>query len=112
MINNMPDSELLYCYKNAKALVTPSVTEGFGLPIIEALSQKTPVLASDIPVFREVGGDFCTYFDLSDHANLAQIIINWEKSGQKPSCRDINEFNWPTWKESTEEFIGKIIALN
>jgi len=111
MINNMSDAELLYCYKNAKALITPSVTEGFGLPIIEALSQKTPVLASDIPVFHEVGGGFCTYFDLSDPTNLTQIIINWEMNGQKPVSRDINEFTWPTWEESAKEFIEKVIAL-
>lgn len=112
MYNDVSDSELLYCYINAKALITPSVTEGFGLPIIEALSQKTAVLASDIPVFREVGGDFCNYFDLSSPNNLAEIIINWEKNGVKPECRNINEFKWPTWKESAEEFIKKVVTLS
>ncbi len=111
MMNNVSDSELLYCYKNAKALITPSVTEGFGLPIIEALSQKTPVLASDIPVFREVGGDFCSYFSLSSPEQLAKIIIDWEKNGVKPNFRNINEFSWPTWKESTNDFIDKVISL-
>lgn len=112
MINNMSDTELLYCYKNAKALITPSITEGFGLPIIEALSQKTPVLASDIPVFKEVGKDFCSYFDISDPNNLAQLIIRWERDHREPNHRKINEFEWPTWRESAEELINKIIYLN
>lgn len=112
MINNMSDTELLYCYKNAKALITPSITEGFGLPIIEALSQKTPVLASDIPVFREVGKDFCSYFDISDYNNLAQLIMRWERDYQEPIHRNINEFKWPTWKESAEDFIEKVVSLS
>lgn len=111
MMNNISDSELLYCYRNSKALITPSITEGFGLPIIEALSQKTPVLASDIPVFREVGGDFCTFFNLSNSANLAKIIIEWETTGRQPVCRDINQFKWPTWKESAGEFVAKVISI-
>lgn len=41
----------------------PSLAEGFGVPIIEALAANTPVLCSDIPVFREVAGELADYFD-------------------------------------------------
>jgi len=52
-------SELLLpaIYEQAEALVYPSLIEGFGLPIMEAMAMGTPVVASDIPVFREVAGD-------------------------------------------------------
>src|SRR5262249_40144708 len=50
------DGELEYCYRHAAALITASYAEGFNLPIVEALRAGCPVLASDIPVHREVGG--------------------------------------------------------
>ena len=59
---------------HATALLMPSFAEGFGLPIIEALSLGTPVLASDIPPHREVGGDFVVYCSpTDDSAWLNQI---------------------------------------
>jgi alpha-1,2-rhamnosyltransferase len=112
VFHDINDIELLFIYKQAKALITASIMEGFGLPIIESLSRRCPVLASDIPVYREVGGDFCSYFDLEDSSSLADIIIKWEKTGQEPPHRNLNEFKWPTWKESTEELLKKIIDLN
>ena len=48
---------------NAHGLIMPSLAEGFGVPIIEALAANTPVLCSDITVFREVAGDLADYFD-------------------------------------------------
>lgn len=48
---------------DAHGLIMPSVAEGFGVPIIEALAANTPVLCSDIPVFREVAGELADYFD-------------------------------------------------
>jgi glycosyltransferase involved in cell wall biosynthesis len=47
----------------AHGLIMPSFAEGFGVPIIEALAANTPVLCSDIPVFREVAGELADYFD-------------------------------------------------
>lgn len=50
-------------YAAAACVVMPSLVEGFGLPIVEAMTRGVPVVASDIPVFREVGGDAPTYVD-------------------------------------------------
>ncbi len=47
----------------AHGLIMPSLAEGFGVPIIEALAANTPVLCSDIAVFREVAGELADYFD-------------------------------------------------
>jgi glycosyltransferase involved in cell wall biosynthesis len=47
----------------AHGVIMPSFAEGFGVPIIEALAANTPVLCSDIPVFREVAGELADYFD-------------------------------------------------
>lgn len=111
MFNNLSDSELAFAYKKAKALVLPSIVEGFGLPIVEALRNRLPVFASDIPVFREVGGDFGAYFSLNSPASLARLVSNFEKTGRYPAKRSLNEFSWPTWRESTKEFLEKVLLL-
>jgi alpha-1,2-rhamnosyltransferase len=109
MFNDASDTELDFCYNRSKALVAASINEGFGLPIIEALSHGIYVLASGIPVFREVGKDFCSYFDINDPLGLSKEINRWEKTGIPPVVRRIKEFKWPNWKESTEELIDKIL---
>ncbi|WP_328305213.1 glycosyltransferase family 4 protein [Actinomycetospora sp. NBC_00405] len=57
------DSEVWRLISGAAALVMPSLYEGFGLPILEAQAAGTPVLCSDLPVFREVSGGHASFFD-------------------------------------------------
>jgi glycosyltransferase involved in cell wall biosynthesis len=59
-------AELAPYYRTAAAVVLPSTAEGFGLPVIEALSCGAPVVATDLPVLREVGGDAADYCALHD----------------------------------------------
>lgn len=68
------DTDLQNLYKNAKMLVMPSLYEGFGLPILEALSFNCPVICSDIPVFRELFENHVTFFDLKSKEDLKQKI--------------------------------------
>ncbi|OGG03800.1 hypothetical protein A2Z33_04935 [Candidatus Gottesmanbacteria bacterium RBG_16_52_11] len=68
------DRTLLRLYRHAVALVFPSLMEGFGLPVLEALSVGCPVLASDIGVFREVGDGFVNYFDPQSLQSMADAM--------------------------------------
>jgi glycosyltransferase involved in cell wall biosynthesis len=61
-------------YRRAAVVVMPSEAEGFGLPVIEALACGSPVVVSDIAVFREVGGDAVTYARLADVADWTGAI--------------------------------------
>lgn len=70
-LDNASDADLSYLYPRARALIFPSFVEGFGMPLIEAAHHGAQVIASDIPVFREVGGDSVIYFDLLDAEALA-----------------------------------------
>ncbi|MEM0980319.1 MAG: glycosyltransferase family 1 protein [Cyanobacteria bacterium P01_H01_bin.58] len=72
----LEDAELRWLYENASLFVIPSATEGFCLPLVEALNCNCPVVCSDIPIFREVGGSRCIYFPLTENAvnNLATAI--------------------------------------
>ena len=68
------DGELKALYKNALAFVYPSLYEGFGLPILEAFANDCPAILSDIPPFKEIAGDACTYFDPHDVENMTEAI--------------------------------------
>jgi glycosyltransferase involved in cell wall biosynthesis len=65
------DGQLMALYAHAKAFVFPSFMEGFGIPPLEALAFRVPVVCSDIPVIREVCGDAVRYADPSDPASIA-----------------------------------------
>jgi len=69
----LPDPELCWLYRDCKLLVAPSIVEGFGLPVAEALACGSQVLCSDIPVFREVGGARCHYFRLHEPNAVAAL---------------------------------------
>lgn len=57
------DSTLCEAYNAAEVFVYPSLQEGFGIPLVEAMRCGTPIIASDIPVFREICGDGALYFN-------------------------------------------------
>jgi len=108
---DLSDNELSFCYKNAQALIFPSMTEGFGLPLVEALSFNCPVLASDIPVFHEIGGSHCSYFSLANKEELVSLIHKSLTISRIASCENTVNFSWPTWKECTAEILN-IIQTN
>ncbi len=68
------DEELADLYNRARAMAMPTFAEGFGLPVLEAMSAGLPVLASDIPVLREVGGDAALWFDPHDPVSIAHAL--------------------------------------
>ena len=67
----------------------PSDAEGFGLPIIEALACGAPVIASDLPVLREVGGDAVRYCAVGDvdawSSAIVDVIRERDANGRRPS---------------------------
>ena len=66
--------ELTNLYQKALALVFPSLMEGFGLPAVEAMANNCLVLASDIPVFREILDEAVGYFNPQDSKNIAEKL--------------------------------------
>lgn len=76
LLEGLAEDELQWCYAKCEAVIVPSSTEGFGLPVAEALLAGCRVICSDIAVLREIGGKHCCYVSLSGDAveNLAQGV--------------------------------------
>ena len=68
LLHGIDDSELHWCYGHCELLLAPSIIEGFGLPIVEAMLHHCRVVCSDIPSFHEIGGSYCHYSALTEEA--------------------------------------------
>ncbi|MGE7956481.1 glycosyltransferase family 4 protein [Pseudomonas sp. NPDC089530] len=108
MFNSLDDNSLEYAYSKATALVFPSYVEGFGLPLVEAMQRGLPAMGSDIPVFREIGGEFMAYFELDDPQSLADLVIRHETSGVFPAARHVDEWRWLGWREASTQLVERI----
>ena len=106
MFNRINDKSLEFAYANARALVFPSYVEGFGLPLVEAMQRGLPAMASDIPVFREIGGEFMAYFDLNKPQTLADRISQFESSNQFPAGRPVADWRWIGWREASQQLVS------
>ncbi len=74
LLGIVPDEELEALYAGASCFVMPSLHEGFGLPLAEAMAAGVPAVASDIPALREVGGETVRYADPHDPESFARAI--------------------------------------
>jgi glycosyltransferase involved in cell wall biosynthesis len=94
-------------YRKAWLTVIPSDAEGFGLPVVEALAAGTPVLASDIPVLREVGADAAVYLPVADVTAWANAIVTlcdermnsperWAER-RRAGIEHARQFSWSTY---------------
>lgn len=99
-LDNASDADIRELYRNAFFVVCPSYAEGFGLPTAEALSFGTPVVASDMPANRAVGGNFARYFPQNSDRELADIIESYIDNPEEYSLlkKKIEEYNPPKWE--------------
>jgi glycosyltransferase involved in cell wall biosynthesis len=73
----LPDGEVARLLRGARALLFPSIEEGFGIPLAEALAAGVPALASDIPAFRELGGPVPEYLDPLDGPAWEEAVLDY-----------------------------------
>jgi alpha-1,2-rhamnosyltransferase len=104
---DLSDTELGHCYRHAKATIFASWVEGYGLPIVEGLQHGLPVIASDLPVHREVAGNFAAYFDAASPEALAACIEQLETRGELPGVLLAKDFRPVTWYEATEDLLRR-----
>ncbi|OYX65260.1 MAG: glycosyl transferase [Sphingomonadales bacterium 32-64-17] len=103
-VNSCGDSDLAEWLRGANALVMPSFAEGFGMPIAEALSVGTPVIASDIAAHREVGGDVPVYLDPLDGPGWLAAVLDHAQRGPMHQAQMARIARWqaPDWPEHME----------
>lgn len=97
-------------YKNALAYVLPSLYEGFGLPVIEAMHYACPVIVSTTPALKEVGGDACLTFDPHDTIALTQrlekiLIPSVRRTLIEKGTKRAKQFSWEKTSEKTLQII-------
>ena len=105
---DLSDSDLRYLMKRSCAVVIASIVEGFGLPLVEAMHFQKTVLASDIPVFREVGGNYPVYFPLDDDSKLSDLISRVAYGSLK--SESVGK-GWLSWDQSVRDLMGKVIGM-
>jgi glycosyltransferase involved in cell wall biosynthesis len=109
-LQSISDETLEEVYRSARALLVASEGEGFGLPLVEAAKHGLPIIARDIPVFREVAGENAHYFSGHDAQTLADALAGWLALGNSvPRSSDIR---WLTWDQSSRELLDVILANN
>ena len=87
-------NELIEFYRRASALVFPSLYEGFGQPVLEALACACPVACSDLPPLREVAGDAAVYFDPLDPESIAAATLEAIARSGSSGPERASAFTW------------------
>ncbi|MGA2028125.1 MAG: glycosyltransferase, partial [Syntrophobacteraceae bacterium] len=111
-LGHLSDEYLAKVYVASTCLIAGSEGEGFGLPLVEAARHKLPIIARDIPVFREVAGEHAFYFSGLQPEPLANAVKEWMAlfyAGQAPQSEGMK---WLTWKESTQDLLEIFIGGN
>ncbi|MFS8973116.1 glycosyltransferase family 1 protein [Cupriavidus necator] len=108
VIDDFTDAEINRCYAGATALIAASTIEGYGLPIVEAAMHRVPVLASDIPVFREVGGEGALFFSLDNPSSLAEVAARIAAMSRDERQALAGKIRPITWRESARQLACKL----
>ena len=104
------DATIQALYRNALAVAFPTKNEGFGLPIVEAYLHGTPVLATDIPVLREVGGSLADYFDNTSVDSLLAAVdrLTADENAYRQKREQIAAYRPRTWDTAADEMTAAL----
>lgn len=113
---NLGDAQLSALVRGCNALLMPSFAEGYGMPIAEALAAGIPVIASDLPVFREVAGDIPDYRNPIDGPGWASAILDYTNADSVLRPKQLERLkgwtppHWDTHFAKVTEFIDGLDA--
>lgn len=101
---SLDDNAISYLYRKARFLAFCSYTEGFGLPIIEAIQRGTPVIAADIPVSREVAGEYPVWFAQDNAEEFCERVREYDQNETRyQACKErLQAYKGHTWDETLD----------
>jgi len=113
LLSTIDDETLRIAYSGSVALVFPSLSEGFGIPLLEAMASGTASLASEIPVFREIAADAALYFDPYDEESLAEAMTQvldqtTTQSLVEKGRKRVRAFSWDTASRKLENVYKRL----
>lgn len=114
-IGRVSDQELSILYSGALALIVTSLDEGFCLPVVEAHSHSCPVIASNIPILREIAGEGADFFDLNNPIELAKILTEFIENPKKhqefseKARKNSTRFSWKKTSNQTLDYARRIL---
>ena len=109
-LSDASDEMLAQVYANATVLLAASLGEGFGLPLIEGAMHGLPIIARDLPVFREVAAWHAFYFEGESADSLPSALRTWldlHSHGLAPSSEGLK---WLTWGESARQLMEVVMG--
>lgn len=113
-VSDCSDREVAEHLSNARALLFPSHAEGFGLPLVEALALGIPVIASDLPVFREIGQHVPTLVNSDDRDAWEAAIVDYARpesaarAAQLSRLPQFHPFDWPSHFRLVENWLASL----
>jgi glycosyltransferase involved in cell wall biosynthesis len=117
-LGEVSDAELSYLYQHAQALITSSLMEGFDLPAAEAMANDCLVLASDIPVHREICQDAGIYFQSNNLRDLVLQLNQISQNGKKDYKKNreaglalVREYSWEKMAKQTKKIYEDCVSL-
>ena len=112
--NGVTDNEYKELLLSAFALVSASKDEGFGIPLVEAMQIGTPVVVSELEIFREVADAAGTYFDPDSSGSFAKAIISLEdlSNWKQKSALSVNQANEFDWNKSADALLTQFAELD
>lgn len=105
-LEGISDEYLEKIYAASTCLIAASAGEGFGLPLVEAAQHRLPIIARDIPVFREVAGEHAYYYDGPGPHELASAVRDWMTLYTHSKAPDSSGMPFLTWAESADRLLA------
>lgn len=107
-LDGISDEYLEHAYQSSDCLIAASEGEGFGLPLIEAAQKSLPIIARDLPVFREVAGEHAYFFQGMEPQALADCILAWLELKAQNNHPTSVAMPWLTWRQSAAQLLAGI----